>query len=205
MISGTLFKGDPMLYYYPNRPTLVAPDPKNPLSPKPDYINGLEALGIYIGEQKFNGDNVYIYTDTMTFWNRHKGLHKYKPSPEVLKELQVFPKASIINAELVHNRTKTVKHHIVCHCVMAWDGSLLLNKDWGYSRSLLESRTYGEHVVLSQIWTKGFWELFNNADGTLIEGIILKNPAGVLKFSTTPIADVPWMLKIRKPCKKYQY
>jgi hypothetical protein len=88
---------------------------------------------------------------------------------------------------------------------MAWDGSLLLNKDWGYSRSLLESRTYGKHVVLSQIWTKGFWELFNNADGTLIEGIILKNPAGVLKFSTTPIADVPWMLKIRKPCKKYQY
>lgn len=194
-----------MLYYYPNRPILIPPDPENPLNPKPDYINSLEVSGKYIAELKWNGDNVLIYTDTMEFWNRHKEHHNYKLPAEVLKELKKFPKGCIINAELIHNRTKDIKNKLIVHCLMAWKGKILAGKTWKDSREILEDQTYGDHVILSQVWEKGFWKLWQETDGTTIEGIILKKPKGLLQFSTTPIKDVPWMLKIRKPCKKYLF
>jgi hypothetical protein len=88
---------------------------------------------------------------------------------------------------------------------MAHEGKPLIGSTWGDSRKILETFTYGSHVVLSNIWKKGFWDLWNKADGSIIEGIILKDPKGVLKFSTSPVNDVSWMLKIRKPSKKYSY
>lgn len=76
------------LFYYPNRPTLIPPDPVNPASPAPDYLNSLEARGVFLAEQKFNGDNIYIHTNTMEFWTRHKTKHRYTPPPEVMEEAQ---------------------------------------------------------------------------------------------------------------------
>jgi hypothetical protein len=60
-------------------------------------------------------------------------------------------------------------------------------------------------LLLSRTWKTGFWNLFKRADGKIIEGIVLKNPAGKLVHSTTPIDDVPWMKKIRVPSKKYSF
>jgi len=195
-----------MIFYYPNRPTLVPPDPKNPANPSPDYINSLEASGQYVGEKKFNGDNIYIYTNTMEMWTRHKTKHRYIPSPEVQEELEHLPKDGVFNIELMNFRTKTVKNQLVVHCCMVWKGRPLLGKTWGDSRKILEDNVQsGEHVILSQTYTSGFWQLYQDADGAVIEGIILKDPKGKLVFSTTPIDDVGWMKKIRKPCKKYLY
>jgi len=198
-----------MLYYYPNRPVLVPPDPKDPLDPKPDYLNSLEASGKYIAEQKWNGDNTLIFTDTMTFWNRQKEKLRYAPSVGVREELERWPKESLINAELVHNKTKTIKDLIIVHCIMVWKDELLLGKTWGDSRKILddcvEAGLSGPHVRVSPVWGSGFWGLYREADGEIIEGIILKNPTGKIVFSTTPINDVPWMMKIRKPSKKYAF
>lgn len=205
-----------MLYYYPNRPILVPPDPVTPMDPKPDYLNSLEAQGKYVAEQKWNGDNTQIYTDDWSFWNRrHERLH-YRPSEEVLKELKkTFPKGCIINVETVNSKTKTVKDLLLVHCVMAWEGSLLAGKSWGDSRNILESlglpltvfgqTSYANHVVLSRTTPTGFWNLYQMADGPIIEGIILKDPRGKLVFSTTPPKEVSWMLKVRVPSKKYNF
>lgn len=195
------------LYYYPNRPHLVPPDPQNPLDPKPNYINGLEASGKYVAEQKWNGDNLTLMTgkSRLEFWNRQHSRLKYAPSDGVREELLRLPKNCSYNAELVHNKTKTVKHRIIVHCVMVWKGKPLLGKSWGDSRRILEDLEFGEHVVLSPVWKSGFWDLFQKADGSIIEGIILKDPNGKLVFSSRPVPDVPWMLKIRKPCKKYSF
>lgn len=193
------------LYFYPNRPILVPPDPKNPLDPKPDYINSLEKSGKFIAEQKWNGDNALLYTSEMQFFNRKKEPHRYVPSDEVREELEIFPKKSILNLELVHYKTKTIKHLLVVHCVMAWKGKLLTGRTWGDSRKILEDQEFGTHVILSPVWKKGFWKFFQETDGEIIEGIVLKNPLGKLIFSTTPIKDVSWMLKIRKPSKKYNF
>ena len=193
------------VFFYPNRPTLIPADPINPMNPSPDYINSLEDSGRYIAEKKYNGDNVLCYSPT-EFWNRHKSKHRYKPTEEVRDELERLPQNAVYNIELVNYRTKTVKQLLIVHCVMTWKGKPLLGKTWGYSRKILENEVQsGKHVVLSPVWKKDFWELYQAADGNDIEGIILKKPTGKLVFSATPITDVPWMLKIRKPSKKYSF
>ena len=152
-----------MLYYYPNRPSLIPPDPDNPMDPEPDYINGLDRSGKYVAEQKWNGDNTLIHLDTMTFWNRrHEKLH-YSPLPEVMEELARWKEVAgdaIINCETVHSKTTTIKHTLIVHCVMAWQGEYLIGKTWGESRDILDDcidkGLSGEHVQVSKIWRSGF-------------------------------------------------
>jgi hypothetical protein len=205
-----------LLYYYPNRPTLIPPDPEHPLNPGPDYINGLEASGKYVAELKWNGDNTLIYTgkpdEPITLWNRHHERLKYQPSPEVMEELQLWKEVAgeaIINCETVNRCTVSVKNLLIVHCVMAWQGEYLIGKTWGDSRNILDEcigkGLSGEYVQISKIWRTGFWQLFKETDGKTLEGIILKNPAGKLVFSTMLLKDISWMLKIRKPCKKYSF
>ena len=205
-----------MLFYYPNRPILIAADPDNPMEPKPDNLNRLESQGKYVAEQKWNGDNTLIFTDDWSFWNRRKERLHYRPSEEVLKELKaVFPKGCIINCETVDTKTKTVKDLLVVHCLMAWEGSYLIGKTWGASRAILEGlglpltvfgqSAYTNHVLLSRTTSEGFWNLYQMADGPIIEGIILKDAKGKLVFSTTPPPEVSYMLKVRVPSKKYNF
>jgi len=198
------------IFFYPNRPTLIPPDPVNPREPKPDYINGLEKSGTYLAEKKYNGDNCYIYNPT-EFWNRHKARHRYQPTPEVLEELKKLPGNAHYNVELMNYKTKAIKNQLIVHCVMVWKGKPLIGKTWGDSRKILEDVVdpNNKHVILSPVYREGFWDLYQAADGVEIEGIILKNPKGKLVFSTTAPSskgiEVSWMLKIRKPSKKYQF
>ena len=179
------------VYFYPNRPTLIPPDRS--------YIQKLENTGRYIAERKWNGDNVLYNTTTQEFWNRHKARHRYVPSADVKAELDRFPKGAVLNAELVNYRTKTVKDLIVVHAIMVYNDHPLIGSSWGASRNLLESFTYGDHVKLSEVFKSDFWERFQEADGNIVEGIILKEIGGKLVFSATPPKDVPWMKKVRKP------
>lgn len=194
-------------YYYPNRPRLIPPDPDNPLDPKPDYLNSLEQSGKYIAELKWNGDNCLIYTGPdPVFWNRHGTRLKYVPSLEVQSGISKLPPDCVLNAELVHNRTKTVKHTLIVHCIMVWKGKPLIGKTWGYSRKLLEGLTvWNSGLQLSEIFQSGFWDIFQTTDGKIHEGLVLKDQSGILQFSTRPIPDVSWMLKVRKPCNKYSF
>ncbi len=201
-----------LLYYYPNRPTLIPPDPKSPMNPKPNYINELEKTGKFIAEQKWNGDNILVYTDDCSFWNRRKGLHRYEPLPETTKALKLFPKGCIINLELVHYRTKLIKNYLLIHSLLAWAGSVLTGKTWSDARLILEDffqtmsqKLDGSGLHLSPVWKTGFWKLFQEADGETIEGIVLKEPKGKLVISAGTIPDVTYMLKIRKPSKKYKF
>lgn len=196
-----------MLFYYPNRPVLVPPDPANPLNPTSAYLDGLEKSGDWVGELKWNGDNTELFTDDWSLRNRQGKILSYRPTAEVLDELKsTFPKGCIVNLETVDRHTKTVKNLLVVHCVMAWKGELLLGKTWGDSRKILEKLKWkGNHVVLSETFRDKFWERFKATDGTVHEGLVLKRPDGRLVFSTTPIPDVSWMRKVRKPCAKYKF
>jgi hypothetical protein len=188
-----------MTYFYPNRPTLLPPDKQ--------YINSLEATGLWIAEKKFNGDNILINTNQPTkILNRYgQPLARYSPSEEVLQELSQWPKNMLINAELMNNHTKNMKNILIVHCIMIHHNKPLIGKTWNDSRKILNQMPNNLHVQISEIFTSGFWNLFQETDGTTIEGIILKRLSGKLVFSSTPPRDVPWMLKIRKPCKKYPF
>jgi len=187
-----------LIYFYPNRPVLIPPDKT--------YIDNLESSGLWIAERKWNGDNVLIDTNTMEFWNRRKERHRFIPNDVMKDTLNKWPKNAMVNAELMYYRTKEIKNIIHVHCVMVWNGQPLIGKTWGDSRKIIEDHIgMGPTVKASEIFKSGFWDLFQAADGTIIEGIILKQPAGKLVFSTTPINDVGWMYKVRKPCKKYHF
>jgi hypothetical protein len=210
-------------YFYPNRPILVPPDPDCPLAPKPNYINGLEQSGKYVAEQKWNGDNCLVFVGkdgSIEFWNRHKRQLKYVPPPELLYEIRSqVPKDSIINGELLHSKTRNVKNLLMVHCIMKWNGKLLTGWSWGNSRTILEKGIKsGKHLLVSPVYRSGFWDLFQtrhgilpdgsilqDKDSCLIEGIVLKDPTGLLKYSTTGDIEVSWMLKIRHPSKKYSF
>jgi hypothetical protein len=189
----------------------VPPDPSNPLNPKPDYINSLEQSGDWVAELKWNGDNTLIHLDSWppVLWNRHKARLKYSPSHEVLEELKFWKEwagDAILNVETVDKKTKTIKNLLIVHCIMAFRGEYLMGKTWEDSRKILDDAIStglsGPQVQVSKVWKSGFWELFQKTDGSIIEGIILKNPKGKLLFSATPIKDVSWMRKIRKPSKR---
>lgn len=196
-----------MLYLYPNRPVLLPPDPKSPLDPGREFIDSLEASGKYVAGKKFNGDNVLINTDQPdVFWNRKKErLKRYKPIPEMVAELKKWPASSLINAELMHLHGTLLKDTIIVHCIYVWKGHMLVGKTWQDSRDILETMQSGTHVQIETIHSSGFWDLFQAADGKNVEGIVLKEPAGKLVISTMPIPDVPWMKKIRKPNKMYNF
>ena len=206
-----------MPFYYPNRPTLVPPDPINPLNPSSDYIDSLEDQNKYIGEYKWNGDNTTVYTSNMTFFNREGRPLHYTPHPDLLEELSAFPRGCILNGELMHRHTKKVKDLLILHCVMAWKGHQLFGKTWADSRKILEdmnliqtkgtSLVYDAHLVTAANYGSGFWGMFQEAVACdeAIEGIVLKNPKGKLVFSVNPITDVSWLIKIRKPSNKYSF
>jgi hypothetical protein len=186
------------LYYYPNRPMLIPPNQT--------FIQKLEDSGQYVGELKWNGDNVLIDTNTMEFWNRYKERHQFIPNEVMREELSKWPKRAVVNAELMHYRTKDIKNTIIVHCIMVWNGHPLIGKTWGDSRKIIEDYFQsGPCVQVSETFQTGFWERFQQTDGTTIEGIILKRLTGKLVFSTTPVKDVSYMFKIRKPSKKYPF
>jgi hypothetical protein len=207
-----------MLYYYPNRPTLIPADPPRQghagslTDPKPDFLNDLEASGRYVAELKKNGDNCMLFTDDLSLWNRRKEPLRYNPTPlakeAVRAELERLPKGCLVNLELMHYhcKAKAMKDLFIVHCLMTWKDKPLIGKTWGYSREILENEfQFGTHVILSPIYRVGFWDLFQKTDGEIDEGLVLKDPTGKLVYSTTPIRDVPWMLKIRKPNNKYSF
>lgn len=186
------------MFYYPNRPSLIPPDKA--------HIDDLEQSGLWVAEQKWNGDNTEVFTGPiLEFWNRRKEEYRYTPTPEVYQELRAFPINSLINLETVHYHTKTVKNLLIVHCILILKNQVLYGKTWQDSRNILETFSYGKNVVLSKIWITGFWDLYQEADGEIIEGIVLKKKTGLLKFSTTPIDDVGYMVKVRKPSKKYSF
>jgi len=132
-------------------------------------------------------------------WNRYGKPLKYYPDTETLDELSKLPKGLQLNVELMHHKTKEIKHILIAHCCMVYKGQPLIGKIWGESRKIVEDLPFGKHLILSELYHDRFWELFQEADGKTVEGIILKDPTGRLVISTSPIPDVSWMLKIRKP------
>ena len=216
-----------IIYYYPNRPKLIPADSLNPMNPSSAVLDALEASGKYVAEQKWNGDNCYVYKDgagKIELWNRHKARLQRTLSEGMREELKALKNNSILNAEYIGGKTINVKGLLIAHCIMMWDGSILLGKTWGDSRSILTSNFQsGEHLVVSALFREGFWKLFQtrkglihavngellrtveDKDSVLIEGVVLKDPTGKLVFSTKPVADVPFMLKIRHPSGRHNF
>lgn len=195
-----------MLYYYPNLPHLLPPDS--------DEIDKCSKDKTWIAELKMNGTNCLILKEVNKyhFFDRHGKILKYLPVKEVIDELDSLkiPNGSILNAELLHNKTKITKNTLFFHCILQWNKRLLNNITFKEQRMLLETvfnKCEYNHLLLAKHHKGDFKKIFkkaiNNDKENIIEGLVLKNLLGKINVNTNSSKEVWWMIKIRKPNKNY--
>jgi ATP-dependent DNA ligase len=144
------------------------------------------------------------------FMNRHKQRMSYTPSPEVMEELNALsikPNTQL-DGELMHTRTKNVKHQIVFYDVYVLNGKRqrgVLSERRNALNDLFASHSFN-HLSQSKAYENGFRDLFEQVITCREhEGLVLKDSNGKLKFSPVGSSDVSWQYKVRRPHKNYKY
>lgn len=195
-------------YYFPPRPMLSSVDLLERYEKKPNWI----------AEIKMNGTNCEIKkleNGKIEFWDRHKKFLQYNKQvvPEVIKEIESlnFPAGTVINAELLHSKTKYTKHILFFHTILILDHELFNGVEYSKSRKILEEHFKGKkfkHLWLAKQFKNDFTNLFKKiisepyeGDKDLVEGIVLKDLNAKLRVSRH--GSEKFGLKVRKPHKNY--
>ncbi len=203
--------------YFPPKPLLISID--QPL------FSELELREDVVAEPKYNGTRLILKrferTEPYEFWNRHGEILKYQPSKELIEQLNLITWEGncVLDAELLHFKTKKVKHSIMGFDVFEWDGLPTIGFTLSPRRKLLEDKV-GENtarfifrendILLAPQWVGGekgkFRQLYNELiQREEIEGLVLKSLKAkvVLGRSESPV--VPTMWKVRKPGPTYRF
>jgi ATP-dependent DNA ligase len=197
-----------MIYYFPNIPHLLSPDSSE--------IDKYSKDTNWVAELKMNGSNCLLYKENNKyhFYDRHGKMLVYTPISELIQELDnlKIQDNSILNAELLHNKTKVTKNTLFFHCILKWDNKLYNGVTFGKQREHLESIFNGNkynYLILANHYKGEFKKIFkkviNNDKENLIEGLVLKNLTGKININTNSSKEVWWMIKIRKPSKNYTF
>jgi hypothetical protein len=197
-------------YYYPPRPILMTID-----SPILDTFSNNEN---YVAEIKMNGTNCEVKKTEQgkwEFWDRlhNKLQYNIQVIPDVLKELDrlEIPNGSVLNAELLHNKTTKTKHFLYFHTIIAWNFELYDGVQYGEQRKQLENlfeEKRFKHLILAPQQKGNFKKYFYKIikigyknDKDIVEGIVIKNLSQKLRISRHKSEDFGY--KIRKPHKNY--
>jgi len=201
-------------YYFPNLPLL--------LNIESELIDRYSKDPNWIAELKFNGDNCLVTKrdNKFYFYDRRGNLLQYnsKVTQSVLDELNSLniPNGSVINGELCHSKTKNTKHKIFFHTILIWNLELYSGKTFKEQRNQLAKlfiKNY-KHLYLIDQYKNDFRKIFNDIvnndiyhaeDKDLIEGLVLKDLEGKISLNRTNSIIANWMIKIRKPNRKYSY
>lgn len=201
-----------MLFFYPNKPLLI-PIESPIVNEKSDDTN-------FWAEVKKNGSRLALRKDKteatrhqsfngFVFWNREKSVLKYTPSETLLEELYSFdiPEGTHIDAELLHQKTKHIKHLIYVYDIYWYKGKQVF-ETLEVRRKMIEDIFGGQykHFVLSKTYQTNFRDLFykviNEPEN---EGLVLKSKKGTIEWNLKSSPEVWWQLKIRKSSKNYQF
>jgi hypothetical protein len=199
--------------------------------PRPEFAIASAMLRYYekqgwVAQYKKNGTNTIIGISpkkeffTMT---RHATEHKaWEITPHIKAELtRLFPEKKwfVLCAELMHNKTPSIKDTIYIHDVIVWKSEFLLNSLFMDRQKLLDERlitnveAHSHYVCDSEgkIWyakrfEKGFKELFLSIKNPKIdEGLVLKDPNGQLRSCRTASENSGWQVKCRHESKGYSF
>jgi len=201
-----------MLYFFPNKPNLITIN-SHIVREKSDDSN-------WWAEIKKNGSRLCLRKDKeeackhksfngFIFWNRHKQLLSYEPSQELLEELYTLkiPEGTHIDAELLHHKTKNIKHLIYVYDIYMHNGKQI-TETLEVRRKIIEDifcNNY-KHFVLSKLYFNDFENVFNKAIiQSENEGLVLKSKQGKIAWDLKKCQEVWWQLKIRKPCGSYSF
>jgi ATP-dependent DNA ligase len=202
-----------MIYWYPCRPYLI--EPTNP------KVAEFSADPNWTAEKKFNGDRLVLQKhndptpwkqfDNFTFASRHKDyLKRYVPLPSVMDELKSLnlPNNTQLDGELMHFKTKHIKHRIILYDIYVLDGQQMtgvLDERRDILAGLLKGKSL-QHIEQAQVYPDNFTKLYTEViQSPEIEGLVMKDRRGKIMWNTVASNDVGWSFKIRKPNPNYKF
>jgi len=190
------------MIFYPPKPTLITITQA--------LFSELELDPRFIAELKYNGDRLILYKDNnFDFWSRHGApLRKYQPSAQLidhLNSLNLFSGSWVFDGELLHFKTKAIKHRVVLFDLYVWKGKRIDQLPFSERRKRLEDVFTGsnfEDVILAPQWLSGWREVFDTeTEREEIEGLVMKRLDAKVTFGRSSSPVVSYMFKVRKPGK----
>lgn len=197
-----------------------------PPRPENKVPEGLLDSGIYgkwIAQIKKNGTCTVIFTNgrEVYFKTRHgddnNGDHKmWTPKPEHVKFFQGESfKWNVYVAELLHSKTPHIKDQLYIFDKIVHEGVQLVGSRFVDRQETLQNQWTGDdephftrvdkNVVVAKNFVGGQRKLFASLENPEDEGLVLKNPKGVLSPCFRPHANDGWMIKVRKPHMNYGF
>lgn len=181
-------------------------------------IVGYEANG-YSGQIKKNGTHteVKVFPDRrLEAWDRRGEIQKgWNFTPATAEIFQALPGHGwfLYDMELIHNKTKHIKHQLYVYDILVCDGIHLTGTTYEQRYQLLfdtlaQGLTFdppspdthffrlNDYVSIARNYPAGYGltDLFRSLTAVEDEGLVLRNPKGVY---TGPKAD-DWMVKFRR-------
>lgn len=182
-------------------------------------LTGFEKRG-WIAQVKKNGTNsvIFVSPEREVFAKgRHDNDHKqWEFTDETRAIFTKLPGKGwyVFNAELLHSKTRTVKNTNYLFDVLVANGEHLIGKtylqrydmllklfkprkaQWGYDQ-------IDDHTLLGKLILADFKKVFNSLSTDEDEGLMLKNPTGVLSYDCGKKAT--WMVKCRRSHKNFGF
>jgi hypothetical protein len=173
----------------------------------------------WIAQYKKNGTNSIIAVSPdkkLTAWTRHGEPHKQWNFTEGSRAIfNRLPEGwHVINAELIHSKTPTIKDTHYIHDILVTNGKYLIGLTYAQRYKILQDlflhnplASMPSHFVLDKhSWlVKNVRENFGNAFKSINtvedEGLVLKDPTGILSLQN----NSSWLVKARKPHKNYSF
>ena len=187
-----------MSFLWPPRPEKAIP---------PDMIPFYERNG-YLAQIKKNGTCSVISTDdngNVEFWNRHKELHKAWMAPDyIIEYFKKFPNSTFV-AELLHNKSPSVKNTIYIFDVLIYMGTDLVGETLKDRLTIIDTMPANKGIILVQNYYSGFRKLYDSLSDEIDEGLVFKDPNARLKFCFKDGMNSNWQVKCRKITKNYGF
>jgi len=188
-----------MRYYYPCKPNRIAPD-----SP---FFTELDNDIRWIAEVKKNGWRCLAQKDGMelTLMTRHNTLI-VEPLAELRKTLfEMMPDRTVVDGELINNRTKDIKGVYYIFDILVHDGELLFELPLEKRRVILERIVYRgvPSIELAEQFRLGKKTLYAKviAESEVNEGIVIKKLDSRYVASPARCQQHPHWLKVKRPEK----
>lgn len=203
-------KYDSYKYLFPPRPEKQIP---------PSALGFYENLGFW-AQVKKNGTNTVIFAKgkEVVFKTRHQDENhrQWSPLPEHIKFFQSdSTEWNVFCAELIHSKTPHIKNQLYIYDQIVEDGihligtrfedrQLNLHARWTTLSCTDDQRRVHPNVTVAKNYTGKFASLFNNLKPE-DEGLVLKDPKGILRVCFSANANRTWQVKARIPHKNYSF
>lgn len=197
---------------FPPRPDKAIP---------PDLMDHYENRGWW-GQIKKNGTCTILAISpegelhTLT---RHNEPHKaWVPNQLTIDLLSPLARYGwiVFSAELLHNKTPTIKDTLYIHDILVYEsevleGSTLLERSALLDKIFPDKKDVGNYFVMHEkLWLvknlitnfKGVYDSLTDLED---EGLVLKNPKAILKDMVREGLNSYWQVKARRATKNYAY